>query len=83
MSGDQLVVKKEKCSSSLPPKRPTVDLTVKILGSRKRKTVESTSLSLESLGTEEALQKLVSFSHAVSVDLFSLHFSFCFLLSQH
>ena len=67
MSKDQLTVKKEKISSSLPPKRSTIDLTGKTPGSWKRKIVESAGLSLESLGAEEALQKLVCFSQAVTV----------------
>lgn len=49
MLKDQLMVK-EKISSSLPPKKSTTDLTVKTPGSRKRKSVESAGLSLESLG---------------------------------
>ena len=50
MSKDRLEVKKEKSSASLPRKMSTVNLTMKTLGSRKRKTAESTGLTLESLG---------------------------------
>ena len=67
MSKGQLTVKKEKCSSPLTPERSTIDLIGKTLGSRKRKTMDFAGLSLESLRAKEALQKLVSFSQAVSV----------------
>ena len=73
-------MKMEKSSSSLPPKRSTIDLTLKTPGSRKRKTDESTGLSLESLGAEEALLKLVSFLQAVSVGFILrliFYFAFC------
>ena len=67
MYKDHLTVKKEKCSSSLPPRRSVIDLVVKTLGSWKRKTVESVGISLENLNIEDVLQKLVSFSQAISV----------------
>ena len=67
MLKDQLTVKKEKNSSSLPPKRSTNDLIVKTPGPQKRKIVESIGLYLENLGAEEVLQKLVSFSQAIGV----------------
>ena len=59
MSGGQLVVKKEKTSSSLPPKRTSIDLTIKPPGSQKRKLDET--LDLEILGVEEELRKSISF----------------------
>ena len=80
MSKDQLTVKKEKISSSLPRKRSTIDLTVKTLGSYKRNNFECACLSLESLGAEEALLKLVSFLQAVSVGFILrliFYFAFC------
>ena len=67
MSKDQLKMKKEKSSSSLPPKNLNSDLVVKTSRSQKRKIVESTDLSLESHGAEEVLLKLVSFSQTISI----------------
>ena len=61
------MVKKEKSTPSLPPKRAHIDLTTKTLGSQKRKIDEVTDLHLENLGAEEALRKLVTFSQAVSI----------------
>ena len=55
MSRDQLTLKKENSSCFLSPNRSVTDLTVKTLGSRKRKTVESAGLSLENHGVEDVL----------------------------
>ena len=77
MYKDHLTVKKEKCSSSLPPRRSVIDLVVKTLGSWKRKTVESVGISLENLNIEDVLQKLVSFSQAMSVSFIII---LCFTL---
>lgn len=70
MSSGQLVVKKEKVSSSFPLKRTSIDLTVKTSGSKKRKIVGVVDLSLENLEEEDALRKLVSFSQGVSFNVF-------------
>lgn len=78
MSSGQLVVKKEKTLSSLPPKITSIDLMVKTLGSQKRKTVEAMNLSLENIGDEDALLKLVSLSQVVSA---YVTFLFIFYLS--
>lgn len=62
MSSGQLVVKKEKTSYSLPPKRTSIDLMVKTSGYQMRKSVEAMDLILEDIRGEDALLKLVSFS---------------------
>ncbi|XP_042758261.2 uncharacterized protein LOC111907220 isoform X1 [Lactuca sativa] len=67
ISTGQLVIKKEKASSSLPPKRTSIYLTVKTPGSKKRKSAGTTNLGLKNLGVEEALLKLISFSQFVSI----------------
>lgn len=66
MLSGQLVVKKEKTSSSRPPNRVMINLSMKAHGSKKRKTSEIPDLNLESLGAEEAMEKLISFSQVVS-----------------
>lgn len=67
MSNGLIVVKKGKVSSSLPPKRAHIDLTIKTPGSHKRKTIEAMDLSLENLRVEEAIRKPVFLSHVVSI----------------
>lgn len=47
------------------PKRSHIDLTVKALGSRKRKISEAVDFNLENLSIEDAFGKLSSFSQAV------------------
>ena len=91
MSSGQMVVKNEKVSSSFPIKRTFINLTLKTLGCKKRKTARTVGLSLENLEVEDALQKLVSFSLDVSANiilLFVLYFfpflmSFLFQVSDH
>lgn len=66
MYSAQLMVRKENTSSSLPLKRDLVDLTIKTPGSRKRKSPEILDLSMDILGVEEAMKKMISFSKTVS-----------------
>lgn len=61
MSSGMLVVNQEKTSSSLPPKRIFIYLTVKTSGSLKRKTNEVIDLCLENLSAEDVLLKFLSF----------------------
>lgn len=72
MSNGQMVVKKDKTSSSLPIMRAHVDLTVKTTGSKKRKNVNPADLSLENLRVEDALRKLIFFSQAISTNIILL-----------
>lgn len=53
MSSGQLVVKKEKTSSSLPIIIAPIDLAVKTPGSNKRKNVGPMDLSLENVRVED------------------------------
>lgn len=79
MSSGQLLMKKEKISSSLTLEKSYFDLTMKSPGSRNRKNSEATDLSLEYLGAEDTLQKQVSFCQAISVSVnivsYALHFT--------
>lgn len=71
------MVKKEKTSYLHPPKRVVIDLSMKTPEFKKRNPSEIPDLSLENLGTEEAMKKLISFSQAVITS----EFSFSFFLS--
>lgn len=60
------MVKREKKPYYLPPKRDSIYLTIKTLGSKKRKSVGAPDIGLKNLGVEEALLKLIFFSQSVS-----------------
>lgn len=72
MSIDQMVVKKEKTSSSLLPKGTLIDLAVKTLGSQKRKSVEV--FELGDLEADDALKNFIYFLHSISIHVFSYIF---------
>ncbi|KAL7583141.1 hypothetical protein Lser_V15G42752 [Lactuca serriola] len=61
MSSGLIVVKKEKTAFPLPLKKYEIGLTVKTLGSRKRKTSEATNLNLGNLGAEEVSSHVSQF----------------------
>lgn len=65
-SGGQLVVIKERASSSLPPKMRSIDLNVKTSRSKKKKSSGAHDFGPENLAVEEALLKLISFSQSIS-----------------
>ena len=69
MSSGQIFVKKKKIRSFIPLKKTNIDLTKKTPGSRKKKTLEATSLSLENIVAKDAPQRLVSFSQDLGVSL--------------
>lgn len=72
-----VAMKKEKVPPSAPIKKTQLDLPMKPSSSRKRKYFDI--LDFESLWTNEALWKLISFSQFVTIFVFPL-FKFDFLL---
>lgn len=76
-----IVVKKEKTSFTLPLKKSHFDLTMKTPSYQKIKTSEATNFNMENLVAEKALQKLVSFSQAISIHVILVSDSYLHLLT--
>lgn len=82
LSNSQIVVKKEKTSSSVPIIRGLVDLTVKTLVYKYRKNTSPTNLSLENLGVVDVLRKQgCKYKHHFSFHIFLLSSTNVFFVS--
>lgn len=83
MSSGLIILMKEKISFPLPLKESHINLTMKTLGSRKRKTSEAMDLNLENIGVEEVRQKFLYFSQAVIVRVTLVSNSYLLLLTTY